>query len=252
MFDLQKASMWKRLSAGLFDLIMFSILAVGFAFIMTIICQYDAHYTQYSEALVKYETQYGISFDITEDDYNALTEEDRSQYDDALAALNADTDALIAYNMVINLSFIITSLSILLAYLVWDFIMPLIFKNGQTLGKRIFSICLMRTDGIKVTPLFMFIRTILGKFTLETMIPALILLMMYFSMIGLTGTIVISLIVLLQLIMIIATNTNSLIHDLLAGTVVVDMQSQFIFDSKEALFESTKQKAAEEAEKKSY
>ena len=36
---------------------------------------------------------------------------------------------------------------------------------------------------------------------------------------------------LLQIVLIAATRTNSAIHDILAQTVVVDMESQMIFDS---------------------
>lgn len=252
MYDIQKASMWKRLSAGLFDLILFSIILVGFAFLISLISGYDKQASQLTAIYEQYEAEYGVSFNITEAEYNELSEAEQEAYTQASTALNANEEALRIYNLIINLSFLISSLSVLAAYLVWEFALPLIFKNGQTLGKKIFSICIMRTDGIKVTPLFVFIRTLLGKFTLETMIPAFILLMMYFNMIGLTGTIILILIVLLQLVLMIATKNNSLIHDLLAGTVVVDKQSQFIFDSKEELLAVTTKKAAEEAEKKPY
>ena len=37
IYDLQKASMWKRVSAWLFDTILLSIVAVGFAFLLSTI-----------------------------------------------------------------------------------------------------------------------------------------------------------------------------------------------------------------------
>ena len=49
------------------------------------------------------------------------------------------------------------------------------------------------------------------------------------------GIIVTALILLFQVILIIATKTNSAIHDTLAVTVVVDLQGQMIFDTPEDL-----------------
>ena len=156
------------------------------------------------------------------------------------------------YSMVVNLTLIIASFSILAGYLVLEFIVPLWLGNGQTLGKKIFGIALMRQDGVKITPLMLFARTILGKYTLETMIPVLIVIMLLFQMIGLIGTLIIGLILLLQVILLIATRTNSALHDLLACTVAVDMASQMMFDSPEALLEYQKRISAEKANRAEY
>ena len=42
IYDLQKASMWKRISAFLCDLIVFCIVAVGVAFLLSTILGIDA------------------------------------------------------------------------------------------------------------------------------------------------------------------------------------------------------------------
>ena len=98
----------------------------------------------------------------------------------------------------------------------------------------------------------MFVRTVLGKYTLETMIPVLIIIMLLFQMVGLMGTIVIGFILLLQVILLIVTRTNSAIHDMIACTVAVDMASQMIFDSPEALLEYKKRISAELANRAEY
>ena len=56
----------------------------------------------------------------------------------------------------------------------------------------------------------------------------------------------------LQAVVLIATHTNSCIHDLLAKTVTVDLQSQMIFDSKEALIAYKEKVHAEKAAKAAY
>ena len=55
-----------------------------------------------------------------------------------------------------------------------------------------------------------------------------------------------------QLICMCASRNNAAIHDLLAGTVVVDLSSQKVFDSKEALIEYTQKLHAERAARQDY
>lgn len=245
ILDVQKASMWKRISAYIFDVIILGIVVVGLAFILSLALGYDGYGERFNDICTKYEEEYGVHFDITEDDYNELSGEDKKNYDLAFEALSDDTEASYSYSMMINLTLLITSISILIGYFLLEFIIPLIFKNGQTLGKKIFGIALMRNDGVKVSTFALFVRTILGKYTIETMIPVLILIMIYFNVVGLTGVIVLLLIALLQIILVATTKTRSAIHDLLAYTVAVDYSSQMIFDTAEDMLEYKKKLHAE-------
>ena len=126
------------------------------------------------------------------------------------------------------------SLSVFFAVLIAEFIIPICLKNGQTVGKKIFSIAVMRIDGVKVTPVIMFVRSILGKYTVEIMIPLIILLMAFLGVGSIVTFGVVVLIVLFEIGLVIFTKTNSLIHDVLSSTVTVDLASQMIFDSPEA------------------
>ena len=154
--------------------------------------------------------------------------------------------------MMLNLSLVITTGGILLAYLLWEFFMPLWFGNGQTLGKKIFGLCLVRSDGVKLNTLQLFTRTLLGKFTVETMIPVYILLMLFWGTMDLTGTLLLGALALGQTVCVGVTRSNAAIHDLLAGTAVVDMASQTIFRSTEDLIAFQKQAAAERAARAPY
>ena len=233
IFDLQKASMWKRISAFLFDIILLVIAVVGFAFLISCIVGFDKHNTALDEAYAKYEAEYGVVFDISQEEYMQKSEAELQAWNDAYNALIKDEKAMYSYNMVINLTLVISTLAILFAYVLLEFAVPIKLGNGQTLGKKIFGVAVMRTDGVKVTPPLLFIRTILGKFTIETMIPVLICIMIFFNMIGIVGMFILGLILLLQIILLISTHTNSCIHDVLAKTVAVDMASQMIFESEE-------------------
>lgn len=252
MVDIQKAGLWKRLASWMFDSILLSVIAIGLAFLLSMVLGYDEYSEAVSSAYEKYETLYGITFDISAEEYNALSSEDKSRYDSAYQALLGDDEAIYAYNMTVNLSLITVSLAILAAVLIWEFILPLVFGNGQTLGKKIFGICLMKPNGVKLNHIQLLIRALLGKYTIEIMIPAYAVLMLLFGSLNMVMLLLVAALFIGQIVAIIATRTNSPIHDLLAGTVAVDASSQMIFGSEEELLEFKKKQHAELIARKPY
>ena len=134
MYSIQKASLLKRISAFLLDFILLTIALTGFALLLSTVLGYD----NYAGALT--EAHYGVDFDIKKEDYDALSEEDRAYIDDAYEVYMTDEDVIFNYNMLFNLMLIIASMSIVLSFLLLEFVIPLILKNGQTVGKKIFGI----------------------------------------------------------------------------------------------------------------
>ena len=250
--DIQKASILKRIAAGLFDAILLCTFAVGFAWLLTGVLHFNSYNDALADGYAKYEQQYGVTFDITQADYDALSPEAKQNCDDAYKALTADKDVIHNYNVVLNMTLLITTFGILLSVVLMEFIIPLLLKNGQTIGKKIFGIGLVRIDGVQLTTLQLFVRTILGKFTIETMIPVYIIIMILFNSIGIVGIIVLLGILLTQLICLIVTRTNSVIHDMLAGTVAVDISSQMIFRTTEDLIAYKKKIHAEQVARSNY
>jgi len=244
--------MWKRISAYLFDIILIGIVTVGLTFFMSFLLDYDSYAQKLSDLYDSYEVKFGVDFDLTYDEYDAMSPEESAKYDLAVKAVSEDGEVNYLYSMMLNLTLIMITFSILAAYLLLEFAVPLLIGNGQTLGKKIFGIALMRKDGVKINALLLFVRTVLGKFTLETMIPVLIIIMFYFNVIGIFGTVVILGIAIAQIVMIAATKDNLAVHDALSQTVAVDAASQMIFDSYEAMIEYKKKLHAEEAEKAEY
>ncbi len=229
--DLQKAGLSKRLAAYMLDAILLIVLVTGIAALLSGVLQYQSYMETFYDGYDRYQKEYGVNFGISQEEYDKLTPEQKENFDAATEALNKDEAFLYAYNMMTNLLLVIITASILLGYLILEFLIPLKLGNGQTVGKKIFGLAVMRTDCVKISPVILFIRTILGKYTIETMVPVMIILMILIGQLGLLGTVILGLILLTQVIMLIATHTNSLIHDLLASTVVVDMASQMIFGS---------------------
>ena len=246
---LQKASLGKRIAAGILDGILICILATGFAFLLSVLLGYDGYYQTLTDGYSRYETQYGVSFDIPREE---LSDADREKWDAAYKALSQDEEVIQAYNVVLNLTLVIASVAILLSVLAWEFAVPLLLHNGQTVGKKVFSLGLVRVDGVQVTNLQLMVRALLGKFTVEIMIPVFVILMVFWGISGLIGPIVLLALLVAQGICLCVSKTNALLHDQMAGTAVVDISSQRIFRSTEDLIAYQKQVAAERAARQTY
>lgn len=383
IFDIQKASVLKRISALLLDLILLSILTVGFAWPVSAICKYekytalsDKYYKEYADYRKTYEQQlidsfggdfykaleklvdsdyetlseavekkeaydtyksltkkhedniinykktyeqqltdsFGGTFDeslvkLLESDYDSLSDKNKKAYDDyngliedfdrdcedyketyeqqlivffggsysdalqQLLEVNYETlskdaankkayddyDALTSplevnrvYKMVYNIMLLMTSLGFAFAYLVLEFIIPLFLKNGQTVGKKVFNLGLVRPDCVKINNVALFARAILGKYTIETMVPVFSLYLILFGNAGFLGLIVIAIVLLTDLGMFIFSKDHTTIHDLVAGTVVVDLSTQMVFNSEEELIKKKEELHAEKAAAKEY
>ena len=248
MYDFQKANTWKRISAYLCDFILLAILVVGLAFLLTTVLGYDTYYERLEASYDKYEAEFGVSFDATAAELAEMSDDERALFESATKALSNDSDVQYTLGMLFNLTLIIITFSILLAYLLLEFVVPLLFGNGQTLGKKVFGVGVMCEDGVKISAVQLFARTVLGKYTIETMLPVLIVIMIFFGVMGIFGTFVIIALLIAQIVIFAVTKTNSVIHDKLARTVTVDMASQMIFESPEALLAYKKRIHEEQAQ----
>lgn len=246
-YDLQKGNLWKRISAGMFDGIVAVILTFAVAWLLSLLLGYNGQSEALDRYYAQYEQQYGVTFDISLDAYEAMTEQERQNYDAAFTALSKDPDAAKTYQIVMNLSLVIITLGILGATVLLELIVPLLLGEGRTLGKKIFGLCVVHAEGIRVSGLQLFVRTVLGKFTIETMVPVYILLMLFWGITDLSGTLALMGLLVAQIVIVAVSKTHSLIHDLLAGTVVADYGSQRIFGSREELIAYQKAIAAQRA-----
>lgn len=252
VYDLQKAGIWKRIAAWMLDGILVVVLATGIACLLSFALGYDDYTDQVQASYATYADAYGITFEITAEEYEAMSDQDRQNYDAAYNALIADEEAMYAYNMMMNLMLLITTLGILIAILLLEFVVPLMLRNGQTIGKKVFTLGLVRTDGVQVNTLQLFTRTFLGKFAIETMIPVYVVLMVFWGNGGGLGLLVLLALAIAQVAVLIGSRTNALLHDLMAGTAVVDISSQMIFRTTEDLIAFKKKVAAEQAARQAY
>lgn len=250
IYDLQKASMWKRVSAWLLDAILLCIIATLLAAIVARITGYDHYAGVYDERCTAIEAQFGVSRTTTMAEIEQMTPEQRANWDAANHAIAADPQAVHAYSMCMQLIVLIASLAILGAFLVMEFFVPLLLHNGQTVGKKVFGIAVMRMDGVRVTPMMMFIRAVLGKCTVETMLPVMALLCI--TQLKLVSLLIVFAVVMANLLLLILTREHAALHDKMACTVTVDLASQLIFNTPEELIAYKQKVAAEKAARQPY
>lgn len=250
--DIQRANMWRRGAAWALDLILLAVIAAGMMFLLSSVLDYDHYSTIVNDAYIRYEEEYGVTFELTPEAYMALSAEEQQKWDIAYDALVNDPEAMQAYKMTVNLILIMTTGGILIATILLQIVVPLLLKNGQTVGKKAFGLGVIRQDGVKMNHLQLFVRAILGKFTIETMIPVYIVLMILWGSIGMIGPGILLILLMAQCISMRLSMNNSAIHDLISGTVVVDLAMQKVFNSSEELVEYTKKLHAERAARQDY
>lgn len=252
--DIQKAGMWKRISAALLDIVVLIIIAEAFILLFSWMTgfsdhlkKYDALENELADIAEEYYKEYGVDVELiaNTEEFGKLSKEEQDAYkvivEAADKAFQKDSKVLEIYyeqndvlSDIISRLLIVITFPILISFTILEFAIPLIFKNGQTLGKKAFGIAVMRVDGIKVTPFMMFARGVLGKCTFGLLVPIYLIIMVIFSILDIRlGAIVLLAILIAQIVILFATKNRTPIHDILAQTVTVDMSSQMIFDTPE-------------------
>lgn len=235
----QKANIWKRISALLLDIVILMVISVGIVLLLSLVTGYDAK----ADELNAFYDENQARLDVTQEQFDAMSDEEKASVNETASQYNNMALTLL------NLTFMFVSVGVLCGYLVTDIMFPLIFKNGQTLGKKIFGVAVMHVEGVRLSFFQLFVRTILGKYTIETMLPIfLILLWMFMPVVTLAGF---GVLLVAQVAFIIVTRGITPIHDMLAATVTVDMASQRIFnsvDEKIAYQKKLHEEATQEAE----
>ncbi len=247
--DIQKAAIGKRIAAWLFDAVVFVCLAAAMAWFFAGALGYDGHHQALTDAYARYETQFGISLQLTQAEFDALDSAGQAAYNAAYDALLADEGAISAYSMIVTLTFLVAALGVLLAQTLTEFVVPLIFGNGQTLGKKLFSLGLMDAGGIRIRLSQLLIRALPGKALLDSLVPVWLILMSFWGIGGSLATTMLSVVLVIQVCFCFFSPTRSALHDRLAKTVVVDLTSQEIFrDTAELIAYTNKRRAEWDAE----
>ena len=224
----KNADLIKRFAAWILDNLLIVVMVVGCCVSMSKLVGYEQNSQMLDAVFAKYETQYGVTFDVSEEAYMAMTDGEKANYDAAYEALSTDPEALQGYGRMMGMTLIIAAVSFFLPLFVWEFLMPLCLGNGQTLGKKVFSLSVVQKDFSNVSGKQLFFRSILGKYAIETMIPVFIGLLFFWGAISLASLGILLALVCTQFLFVTMSKNRTAIHDLLAGTRVVDTGSLVI------------------------
>ena len=199
-----------------------------------------------------YENEHKVDLTATELDRSNYNKEELKDWEKAYKECDKTLKSDLTYSermmKIIAFTLLMVSLGVLISMLVLEFILPLVFKNGQTIGKKIFGIAVIHQNGVRVNNITMFIRTFLGKYAVETMSPVLLILMLFTGN-ALIAIIVFALLIILELVLFIwKKDTRPFIHDVFAKTVCVDMASQMIFDTEAEMLEFRRNAYAESSD----
>lgn len=213
---IHKAAFFKRLGAGLFDLILLVIATIGILLVINYFTHFDSQVEYYTQIM------------------DTASEEELSQ--------------LLA-QMILKIVISVVA-SVFLSYLILEFAIPLILDNGMTIGKKFFGIAVMSVNQVKLSGTQLFARSMLGKFAVEVIVPAM--LIFNITTTGRMGLIVITALCVLQAVIFCFTDTHRLIHDVISLSVTVDYSTQRIFGSYADLVKAKEKEASEKAEKAKY
>jgi hypothetical protein len=130
--DIQRADFWKRISAWLFDFVLLIALITLVSIPLSAIFKYDAKV----DAVELIENEYreemiadGLDPDITKEKLEALPESEQAKYH-AVDERRANDERLgVGYAIISNIVITMVFMSILIAYLILEFAVPLFFKN---------------------------------------------------------------------------------------------------------------------------
>ena len=325
MFEIRKIGIVRRASALLLDAILLAVLATGFMYLISLMCNYSgqdakvrSYYTQWDDYRIEYmadiadsidgfeyveaedgnhkilkdglesspdvlisalinsicekHEELGFAYHQNGSNYSILKDGKPSSLGELIDTLLEDVDepdrmdeALIAYGNLPSIStinnqerynrtllFLMITFGILLSYAVLEFILPIVFKNGQTVGKKVFSIGLVRPNCVKITILSLFTRTFVGKYAIETMFPLLLVFMFFFTGNKILAIILFAALTLFNVIVFFVTKNRTPIHDILSGCVAADMRVQMVYDTEEEMIEQKKAKHKEYIESSNY
>ncbi len=250
-FNLQKANFWKRISAFMFDIVLTLVIALAIMIGMHAILKVDAKIEKLNNYRAEFAEKIDLDLDLSNEEYEKLPEAEKQAREEKFKELEKmlweDKDVRNLNSEIITNVSVSVITSLLIGKTVWYFVIPLFFKHGRTLGKKIFGLAVVRTNGVKLTNPILFVRSLIGLYAIETMFPLTLLFMTLFGSLGIVGPITIGLFAILQIFVMIYTKTNSCIHDLLTDSVVVDMASQQIFETQDERTEFDKAEAARKA-----
>ena len=241
MYGIYNAKLFNRIAAFLVDCIIILVVFVAVDLVATQkiankVWGYDNLMDQYEQ----YQIDYGIAYFDTDGNlvYNNV---DSS----VTEAFQNDQAVQKVASQISWISVMVISINLFVGELIAFLILPLIFKNGKTVGKLLMHMGLATNQGVRIKFWQLLARFLIGIFAVETVLSLEFIYLLGIPVpIPLVGS----------AIVMFATKRHQALHDLIAGTQVVDTDKTIILDSlseREAhAAEYAQEKAQEEQERR--
>lgn len=226
----RNASLVKRAAAFLLDIILIMIVFVGFLYLFSLIFDYDSINNSLNRLYIKYGVM--IEKDATEgfefcnvEEATCLAARDKLYEDQEFISLFVSRQKLLILMPV---------LSILLSLLIFSFIIPLVLKNGQTIGKKLFQIGYVSKNEVRIKPIQLFIKFLFGEFIINGVM-SIMGIVYILNGSGYVGIFLLFGVVIGNIICFALSKNKTFLADGLANIFPIDMQEQMLFDTIEEL-----------------
>ena len=112
-------------------------------------------------------------------------------------------------------------ITIFISFMIFYFIIPLFFKNGETVGKKVMHTCLVNKLGYEYSRLQLIPRFLFPTF--------LIIAVVFITGFSIWSLLIVSATFLISYLFVIFTKDNKALHDYFAGTLVIDARESTWF-----------------------
>lgn len=217
---LTPAPVMRRISAAMVDGLFFLSFAVVAAFLVYyVIDEFFVDIQALSDSITSVGVQMGIYSTSIDSLGNSIVTVIMPPSSDS-AAFAIYSSNMAAFNLAVQDEFalfntlliIIFSASTFLSGVIVYVLIPFMYGNGQTVGKKFLRMQVLTNRGERLTKMQVFMRFALGIWFAE----------MFFSFILYTATAPLPLFIVISLIMLIFSSNHRSLHDLIASTMVVN------------------------------
>lgn len=232
------AKITNRLAAFLIDAIILVILMTGLLYLISVIYDFDSHY----QIMIQEQIKEGyLIYNEEIKDYVTISP-DASNYETVVE--NVSNNSLLMENLFFVNSFSVNAplAALAISLFITEFIVPLFIGNGQTIGMKCFNIALLSNNYIKIKPMQLFARCVLGKIAVLGIIPLLAILYIFLNYSGgLLGSLIVIIIFGAQLICLLKTKNKTGIQDLIANVFPVDSSETIFYRTVKELDDANRQ-----------
>ena len=222
MVDQRMAHFARRIGAAIVDIFITFLIGIVIGIFLCRLFGFRKYYDVYEQDIHRFEEQYNVVFDVSAEEFDSYSEEDIEKYHIAYDALANEETASSHYTNLVKTVVFGFAMGVFFGFVITDFCIPLLLKNGRTLGKKLFYLCVVSEDGNPVTALKLLNRAVIGKYVVETMLPAYIIIMVAFQVFNAAVCLILGIALLIFQIVLFFGKKPRLLHDIFAKTLAVD------------------------------